>query len=143
MKNFALRVAETVALAVVCVNCMGAIWSIYTPADNSSRPKGANVAGTGTISEAGQSGGVFKFGTYNTETPVEFILENENGVTVTSYMGMNSWNWTLAPPNGENGNNFWKVSPKSMMGTYIGDHVALLEHPGGSAQTSQHVVRDE
>lgn len=142
LKNATKRLTETVVLSVICVSCMGAIWSIYTLADSSSRPKGANVAGTGTIDQAGQTDGVFKFGTYNTATPPVFNMENEMTVTVTNYMGMNSWNGTLAPPNGNNG-NFWQVSPKNMMGTYVGDHVALLEHSSGTAMTSQHIVRDE
>ena len=73
MKDIRTRLTAMVVLVAACANGLGVTWSIATPSAGSSRQKGANVAATGTVSNVGQSGGIFKFGTYASGS---FVMEN-------------------------------------------------------------------
>ena len=133
------RVITFLALIVLSLNGMGVVWTISTPSTGSSRPKGANVVGSGTIDVSGQTDGIFQFGTLDSNG--QLILENEMGVTVFVENSINKWNATLGPPQG----GTWVVSHKNSMGMYKGDHVAVISWDlgTGSGMTSNHIVRDQ
>ena len=134
------RVITFLALIAVSLNGMGVVtWTISTPSAGSSRPKGANVVGSGTISHSGQTEGNFKFGTLDSNG--QLILENEMGVTVFVENSINKWSATLSPPQG----GTWVVSKKNAMGMYKGDHVAVISWDlgTGSGTTRDHIVRDQ